>query len=339
MVGRSTALRLFALVVLGVLIAQPVAAQSFPVFGYILQNGTIDNSVNVASTVTSASPSLEYIAVDGTGHPLKGIPETFQPKYDEGFQAGYGVGYASGFTNGQRRGTSAGTADGRSDGYNKGWDDAYQPAFDSAYSGQLPFGQAAGWKQGLVDGFEEGYLWAPTLSGFLTGTNNGHGHGNGIYGFSGSITISSGAWSGNNLVSTADPPAFYYKLGYDDGNESGLSAGSTEGYNLTYPGAYATAYPIGYQNGTIQGTLQGTSDGSSEGFSAGWDFGYDRAYDYGFGAGVQYHLFGAFTLPSYGDVFGEPMSSVVPEPAGITLLSCALVVGILRRSIKLSRAA
>ena len=163
-------------------------------------------------------------------------------------------------------------------------------------------------------------------------------------------------WTPNtHFVSTEDVPAFYYKLGVDDGKINGVSAGSADGYKVTYPEAYAAAYPIGYENGTVEGTSQGSANGKSEGFSAGWALGYGPGFDSGFETGVQYYLngrqppssFGTLSIelaglglvmppdsPGAGQIgsFAVASDTSVPEPTTFALLSVVIGAVILRRA-------
>ena len=127
-------------------------------------NGNLDS---VLSAAAPPPPQLEFIETDRTGHPVDGIPGTYQPKYDEGYKVGYTTGYDSGFVTGKQRGTDEGSSNGRNDGYNKGFGETYQPAYDSAYTAQLPIGQAAGWYQGNTDGVAEGYKLRTDAHGFF----------------------------------------------------------------------------------------------------------------------------------------------------------------------------
>lgn len=328
-------------------IAVPSSADSFPVY----QLGTIGYLTIGAPPVAAPPPQVEIITTDRTGHPVNGIPGIYQPKYDEGHKVGYDTGYESGFLSGKQRGTEEGTANGRSDGYNKGYGETYQPAFDAAYNTLLPVGEKAGWNQGQINGFAEGYNWAPILAGSVSVSN--HNYGSGTFG---SLSISSIMYGDLGLhsyvsLSPDEVPAFYYKLGLDDGTAKGTSDGSADGYKVTYADAYAAAYPIGYQNGTVEGVAQGTANGESQGFAAGWDLGYGPGFDIGFYAGIQHYLsgqqpsssFGTLSIEIGGDIqvgdFGATIDSSnvvsdesVPEPATLPLLSVAIGAVIFRRA-------
>jgi PEP-CTERM motif len=377
MFRRSAALQSVAALFLGVLIVGRLTAAypgddqilvannvylsysaTYPV--YQLDSGV--HLVNVFSTPAPLVPQLEIIAMDRTGRPLNGIPDIYQPNYKEGHDIGYASGYGSGFATGQQRGTSEGTTNGRNDGYDKGWGETYQPAFDSAYDAHLPVGKVAGWNQGHVDGFADGYDYAPILAGSLTVTNNNR-YGGGNWGSGAGIMAFSGSEfnSGFRYLSPDEVPAFYYKLGLDDGKKEGESTGSTDGYKVTYSGAYAAAFPIGYEDGTAKGTSQGTSDGKDQGFSAGWEIGYEPGFDSGFDAGVQHYFsqhtstmhgtlevsFSGYVIPagplSWGEspilffdvapAVGDATSDAsVPEPTSMALLGIAMAAIMLRRT-------
>jgi hypothetical protein len=333
--------------------------------GNVINLNTNANPVSVFPTPAPPPPQLEIIALDKTGHPLNGIPDTYQPKYDEGYKVGYAGGYDSGFVSGKQRGTDEGTTNGQSDGYNKGFGESYQPAFDLAYNTQLPIGEAAGWNQGQVNGFAKGYDWAPTIMGSVTVSNGNH-YGGGVWGSVLDVTMYSDNYGGNSnrrYLLPEEVPAFYYKLGLDDGNTIGVSEGSAAGYKVTYPDAYAAAFPIGYQNGTVEGTSQGSVNGEIKGFNAGWDLGYGPGFDSGFEAGIQHYLsgqpsssFGTLSIElgglglmappsslSLGDVQAGSFGSTsggssaasdtsVPEPTSVALLSVAIGAIILRRA-------
>jgi len=207
----------------------------------LYQLNTNGNFVNALPTAAPPLPQLEYIATDRTGHPVNGIPDTYQPKYNEGYGLGYATGYDSGLITGKQRGTDVGTANGRNDGYNTGFGESYQPAFDLAYNTQLPIGKEAGWNQGNAIGFAEGYDWAPTFFG-STSLSGNLTIGGGNWGSSSGVMMTFGNYGFNSNFRSMSPdevPAFYYKLGLDDGNTKGASDGSADGYKITYPDAYA----------------------------------------------------------------------------------------------------
>jgi hypothetical protein len=372
MIGRSALLRSVAPLLFSVLLAgRQAPAYSGAV---LLQSGTLaiqgnstwalsyeantsGNLIGIVPTITPPPPQVEIIQTDRTGHPVNGIQDTYQPKYHEGYDVGYATGYDSGLATGKQRGIDEGTAIGQSDGYNKGFGETYQLAFDLAYNTQLPIGKAAGWNQGHIDGFAEGYDWAPTFfgSGSVDWRNNSS---SGISISSGVVAFSGGYGTNFRIMSPDEVPAFYYKLGLDDGNTKGVSNGSTDGYKLTYADAYAAAFPIGYENGTVEGTSQGTANGHSEGFSAGWDLGYSPGFDSGFEAGIQHYLSGHQPSSTYGTLeitlSGSPFLGAspvislgatsdgvdlgsepgVPEPTSFALLGVATAVVMLRRAAR-----
>jgi hypothetical protein len=283
-------------------------------------------------------PKMEYITLDRSGHPVNGIPDTYQPNYKTGYDNGYVAGYDAGLLSGKQQGTAVGTATGMSDGYDKGWGDAYQPAYDLAYSIQLPIGQTAGWNHGVLDGRVEGYDYAVTIAGVVISNGNGGG---GNYGGGGSASFGSltmtmnNGWFGDIRAVAPDKlQNFYYELGFDEGNDAGSAEGSTDGYNMTYPAAYDAAFPIGYGNGTVEGTKQGTDDGGSKGYTDGWDQGYVPGFDAGFVDGIAAFLAGdsrpltsTISINSGGSFTTEfEAESNVPEPTTLGLFGMALAV-------------
>lgn len=287
-------------------------------FDQLSTNGNL--SINLP-TISLPQAQVEIIKTDHTGHPVDGIPGTYKPKYDEGYKVGYDTGYDSGFTTGKQRGIDAGTATGRSDGYDKGYAETYQPAFDSAYNAQLPIGEAAGWNQGQINGFTQGYNWAPTVYGYGSVTISSGNYGGGVWGSSGTVmmNIGGGVISDLHMMSPDEVPAFYYKLGLDDGNTKGVSEGSIEGYKVTYADAYAAAFTIGYENGTTEGVSQGTANGETKGFNAGWELGYDPGFNSGFEAGVQHYLSGHQSSSSFGTLSIELGGYISMAPGSLLL--------------------
>jgi PEP-CTERM motif-containing protein len=295
-----------------------------------------DSGLSIPAAAPPAGTQIEvFLSGSQAGHPVNGVPGTYQPNYDNGYGTGYSTAYPTGLVKGKQRGQSEGTATGKSDGYSAGWDESYQPAFDTAYANNLPYGQEAGWKQGIMNGFAKGYDWAEAFAeDHVTWNHNP----NDSYGSAGSVFISAngpGGWGGTlNLtqtVSVSDVSGFYFKLGYGDGNTAGLAAGDTDGYSETYPIAYAAAYPLGHEIGATQGSLYGIQNGKESGFNAGWQLGYGPGYDGGFAAGIEYYRTGDFALPNYAGVFGAPMPSQVPEPSSLALVGIAVAPMMLRR--------
>jgi len=330
--------------------------------GTVLSAGTLSisgtNTLSASTTPAPQAPQIQFIQVDQTGHPLGGIPIDYRPNYDEGYGNGYTAGYSSGYVSGQQSGTSAGTANGTSDGYHKGWGEAYQPAYDVAYNTQLPVGEAAGFAKGILDGYREGYTWAYSVTNAMIETYYAGSYSGGTYISAGTLSMKLSNFSGGNLVSISDLPAFYNNLGYDDGKSAGNSAGSKDGYAETYPATYAAAFPIGYENGTVEGTAQGTADGNSDGYTDGWDLGYAPGFGEGWDAGVDQRfaemrrffqpiqlktaMAGDSAVPLYPVISVAPFllsgddttgfESGVPEPATTTLFFVALGAGALVRA-------
>jgi len=286
------------------------------------------------------------------------VPEEFQPNYDEGYGVGYPKGYASGFHSGRERGRTEGWENGTNEGKSDGWNDAFQPAYDLAYDARFPMGHRAGWKEGLYNGFDEGFDYAPviakqvyeyygiTVSSGVTMTMVGSDWSGGSFGGVLNINLSGGWGSSLDIyTSFVDPiPVDYAKIYYDEGytvgQAAGYSTGSQEGYDLAYPKAYGAAYPLAYRLGVWDGTREGTKQGRREGYDDGFDVGYDSGYDEGFYAGIDYHLFGEFSIARYSldytprsDRFTRQalLAAQAPEPGSVALaLVGALAGGVLR---------
>lgn len=277
------------------------------------------------------------------------VPDEFQPNYDKGYGVGYPKGYKSGLVDGKERGRTEGRENGTNDGKNDGWEAAFQPAYDIAYDARFPKGHFEGWKDGLYEGFDEGFDYAPVIakqvyeyygintSGgviMLTSTN-----GYGSYGSMLSVNFWSGLSDADYTVwrddlTTVDYAKVYYDEGYDDGHATGYSTGSQEGYDLIYPKAYAAAYAPAYRLGVWDGTRDGTKQGRSDGYDEGFDAGYNAIYDEAFYAGIDYRLFGEFSISRYSldytrrsDLFTRQAlkAAQAPEPGSVVLVGMAVV--------------
>ena len=287
---------------------------------------------------------LPWLAAAFMVSPALGVPELYQPNYDEGYGAGYTSGYDSGFPVGEERGVTEGTSQGNSQGYTAGWDEAYQPAYDLAYTMQFPLGAEEGYAVGLLDGFDAGYDWAEEQANYYSGVLAVNGavldwYG-GVYGgylsvnFLTGISIRDlggydGSSSGTLTMSITpleyDWAAHYYDEGFTDGKGIGYSAGDLAGYDAAYPTAFAAAFETGRLAGFDEGGAEGTSLGGLAGFDAGWDAGYAQGEPIGFDAGVEYFLYGDFTPPPQLNV--AELNLDVPEPSTLLLAGLALAIG------------
>lgn len=290
------------------------------------------------------------------------VPDEFQPNYDKGYSVGYPKGYKSGLVTGKERGRTEGRENGTNDGKNDGWEAAFQPAYDIAYDAKFPQGHFAGWKDGLYEGFDDGFDYAPVIakqvyeyygidtsssismsSGTFVSNWFGDSAGgvisiNGTYNFGGSssITISSGE------PIRVDYSKVYYDKGYSVGQATGFSNGSQDGYDLMYPKAYAAAYAPAFKLGVWDGTREGTKQGRTDGYDEGFTTGYDAIYNEAFYAGIDYRLFGEFSISKYSLDYSRRsnaftrqalVAAQAPEPgsAVLAILGAVAMMGNSRR--------
>lgn len=200
----------------------------------------------------------------------------------------------------------------------------------------------------MVEGFQEGFDWAPVIAAEIFGVNVSTSNvtirswiggssagrldielgGNGGVSFGGMFVVNGVPFG------VYDWGKHYYDIGYTGGNDKGLVIGSEDGYNLAYPVAYAAAYKIGYKRGTFEGVHAGFREGSEQGYNDGWSEGNGIGFDAGFYAGLDYHLFGDFYVPQYSLDYSRRSTGTapIPEPTSLTLVGLAFVIGFVRRS-------
>ncbi|MGD9636742.1 MAG: hypothetical protein AB7G28_23200 [Pirellulales bacterium] len=274
------------------------------------------------------------------------IPAEFEPRYDAGYTAGYPVGYQSGFKDGQVRGRNEGWTNGKSDGHTAGWGEAYPLAFDIAYDEIFPRAHLAGWKDGVLEGFREGYDYAPQIAEEIL--KNWDGRGGGSY--FGSLSVSTlghlgliDAFVGDGIIvwkgaNDNNWSKLAFDEGFKTGKAEGFSVGSTDGYDDTYGPTYDQAYPIGHQLGIWEGTAAGNREGRKQGRDEGREAGHELGFGAGFYAGIEHRIFGEFVQPKYTYQYArrsDPLARLTlvamnaPEPTSALLfaLGGVLVAG------------
>jgi hypothetical protein len=289
----------------------------------------MQSSINIKRALGVSIPA--WLATLLVASPAWGVPELYQPNYDEGYGAGYTIGYDSGFPVGQERGLTEGTTKGRDQGYTAGWDEAYQPAYDLAYTMQFPLGAVQGYDAGLADGFSAGYEYAEQLADYYGGFSSVYDSA-GMY--AGSVMISTGGlWreyigdngyggdgSSSGALSISITPldydwaAHFYNEGFTDGKKNGYSVGDIAGYDAAYPAAFAAAFDLGHAAGIDEGGAEGASQGGFAGFNDGWDAGYAEGEPIGFDAGFASYVHIDNSPPTfeYTPTFPVPYEPITP---------------------------